>query len=174
MAKGLEFKLDGAKQLEGLLKDFPIKIREKVLDGAVSAGATVVRKEARKNLKQNHSVKTGTLYDSLKTQKVKGTHGVYRIFSDRRAPHAHLIEYGTGPRALKKPHKVEIDGDWVFVKHTGSVPAKPFFRPALDEHKPEVLRAIALRMAKRMAKEAEKMTRSYKTLSKSYKKRLAA
>jgi len=172
--KTSSFTLEGGEMLSRLLKDFPHKIQETILDATVSAGANVIKKEARKNIKQNHSIKTGNLYNSLKTQKVKGRHGVYRVFTDRGAPHSHLVEFGTGPRKLKKPHYAQIKGNWVMVEHTGSMPAKPFFRPAVDEHKPETLKAMMHRMAKRMAKEAEKMARSYRTLSKSYRKRLAA
>ena len=178
--KSASFTLDGGAALAKLLKDFPHKIQETILDGAVGAGATVVKKAAQKNLKQNRSIKSGNLYRSLKTQKVKKVHGIYRIFTqgrrapkNQRGPHAHLVEFGTAPRRLKKPHYAKIGNTWVWVTHTGSMPAKPFFRPALDENKPEVLRAMMLRMAKRMAKEAEKMARSYRTLSKGYRKRLA-
>ena len=172
--KASSFTLEGGEMLSKLLKDFPHKVQETILDATVSGGASVIKKEARKNIKQNHSIKTGKLYDSLKTQKVKGRHGVYRIFTDRKAPHAHLVEFGTGPRTLKKPHYAQIKGNWVMVEHTGSMPAKPFFRPAVDENKQETLKAMMLRMAKRMAKEAEKMAQSYRTLSKSYRRRLAA
>jgi len=168
------FTLEGGEMLSKLLKDFPYKVQETILDSTVSAGANVIKKAARKNIKQNRSIKSGNLYNSLKTQKVKGRHGVYRIFTDGKAPHAHLVEFGTGPRKLKKPHYAKLGGNWVWVESTGSAPAKPFFRPAVDEHKQEVLKAMMLRMAKRMAKEAEKMARSYRTLSKSYRRRLAA
>jgi len=164
-----------------MLKDFPHKIQEKILDSSVSAGANIIKKEARKNIKRNGSIRSGNLYNSLKTQKVKGTHGAYKIFTQgrfaprgQRGPHAHLVEFGTGPRKLKEPHYAQIKGNWVWVEYTGSMPAKPFFRPAIDENKPETLKAMALRMGKRMATEAEKMSRSYRTLSKSYRKRLAA
>jgi len=168
------FTLQGGDILSRLLKDFPHKIQETVLDGAVGAGATVIKKAAQKNLRQNGSVKSGNLFRSLKTQKVKKAHGIYRIFTDRSGPHSHLVEFGTGPRRLKEPHYAKLGGNWVWVEHTGSMPAKPFFRPALDENKPEVLRAMMVRMAKRMAKEAEKMAGSYSKMSKSYRKRLAA
>jgi len=51
--------------------------------------------------------------------------------------------------------------------------ANPFMRPAIDENQAEVLREMGIRMAKRMAKESEKMTAKYKTMSKSYRKKLA-
>ena len=169
------FDLRGAKELERMLKDFPKKIQETVLDASVRAGASLIRKEARKNLRQNRSIKSGRLYKSFKTAKIRGTHGHFRIFTDRTAPHAHLVEFGTAPRRLEEPHVVELSpGVWATVTHTGSAPAKPFMRPVLDEHQREILRAIATRMAKRMAAEASKMAGRYGTLKKHYKRKLAA
>ena len=175
MKLNTSFNLEGGPALERLLKDFPRKVQETILDAAVRAGATLIRKEAQKNLKQNGSVKSGLLLRSFKIQKVKGTHGVFRIFTDSSAPHAHLVEFGTAIRRFKTPHAVQLSpGAWATVRHTGSATAKPFFRPAIDENHQAVMRVIVERMAKRMAAEATKMAGSYGTLAKSYKRRLAA
>lgn len=48
----------------------------------------------------------------------------------RKAPHAHLVEFGTVQRAHRSG------------KSTGNVPARPFIRPAWDEMKGEVNRAV--------------------------------
>lgn len=172
--------IEGGKPLERLLKDFPIKVREQILDASVRAGANVIKKNAQKNLRQNGSIRTGSLYRSLSTRKVKKTHGVFDIFTQgryapkgKRGPHAHLVEYGTGPRKLKEPHYAKLGNNWVWVEYTGSMPAKPFFRPALDENHQEIMRAIAKRMGKRMAAEATKMAGKYGTLTKTQKRRLA-
>lgn len=166
--------INGHRELEALLKKFPERIRRDIVNAGASAGATFVRKEARKNLRQNGSDETGQLYKSLKKAKMKGRHGVYRVFTDRTAPHAHLVEFGTRPRKLKKPIPFEISpGEWVTLEYTGSAPAKPFLRPALDENRHQVMAKIAERVAKRMEKESEKMAQKYKTLSKSYRRKLA-
>lgn len=45
--------------------------------------------------------------------------------------HAHLVEFGTKPRKLKKPRVVDFGGDHpVTITHTGAMPAQPFLRPA--------------------------------------------
>jgi HK97 gp10 family phage protein len=176
------FVLEGGDVLAQMLKKYAPKIRDAIQDSAVGAGATVIKKEAQKNLKRNGSIQSGNLYRSLKTQKVKGTHGAYKIFTQgryapkgQRGPHAHLVEFGTGPRELDEPRQTRLpDGKWVVTTHTGSMPAKPFFRPAIDEHKPEILRKMMQQAAKRMAKEAEKMVGPYSKMSKSYKRKLAA
>lgn len=163
--------IGGTKELERFLKDFPFKVRETILDASVRAGASVIRKEGRKNIRENGSIKTGKLFKSFKVVKVRGVHGVMRIMTT--APHSHLVEFGTSPRKLKEPRHVNLNGKWVLVEYTGSTPAKPFFRPAIDEHHKEVMMAIALRMGKRMSAEAEKLASRYGSLKKSYIKRIA-
>lgn len=163
--------INGSRELEKFLKDFPLKVRETILDASVRAGGSVIRKEARGNLRANGSIKTGKLYKSFKVAKVRGVHGVVRVMTT--APHSHLVEFGTAPRKLKKPHFVQLGGKVVRVEYTGSMPAKPFFRPAIDEHHKDVMIAIALRMGKRMNAEAEKLASKYGSLKKSYRKRIA-
>lgn len=173
MAQGKNTLDISAERLSKLLKDLPERIQRDVVNAAASAGATVVKNEAKKNIKANGSLKTGRLYKSIRTKKKRGVHGVYQVFSDKTAGYSHLVEFGTGPRKLTKPKQVKIGSNWVWVEQTGSMPAKPFFRPALDENHQKVMRKIAERMAKRMAKETGKMAQKYRTLSKSYRKKLA-
>jgi len=164
----------GGIAIEKLLREFPKRIQRDLINKTVSKGASVLVKQAKANLKANGSVETGTLLKAIRKQKKKKTHGIYQIFTDDTAPHAHLVEFGTGPRKLKKPTPFEImPGEWITLKQTGSAPAKPFMRPAFDETKQEVLIAMLKHMVKSMAKEVEKMNRKYRTLSKTYRRKLA-
>ncbi len=171
----LQAKLDGSAQLQKLLKDFPERIQRDVINSTVSAGAQVVVRHAKKNLRQGGHVESGGLLRSIRKKKVKGKHGKYHIYTARPdGSMAHLVEFGTGPRKLSKPTPFEIEpGVWITLTHTGSMPASPFFRPALDENQMEVLKKMMERMAKRMATEAKKMSQSYGTLSRTYKRKLA-
>lgn len=165
--------INGWQAMGNLLKEFPERIQRDIVNSAASAGATLVKNRAKKNIKQNGSVVTGNLLNSVRSRKKKRTHGIYEVFTDKSAPHAHLVEFGTGPRVLDKPLEVKIGNNWVTITHTGSMPAKPFFRPALDENHEEIMRKIAERMSKRMAAEAKKMSQKYSTLSKTYRRKLA-
>ena len=160
-----------ARALTAFLREFPERVRRDIINSAASAGATYIRKQAKKNIEQNGSVESGGLRDSMRTRKKRGMNGIYQIFST--APHAHLVEWGTGPRKFKKPRQVRIGGKWVVVESTGSMPAKPFFRPAVDENHPEILRRMRERLARRMAAEAAKMNQRYSQMSRSYRKKLA-
>lgn len=171
----MDFKaeVNGWKQLSKLLGDLPERLQRKVVNSAASAGAQVIVKEAKNNIRQNGSIKTGTLLDSIRKRKKKRTHGIYEVFTDKSAPHAHLVEWGTGPRKLKQPKEIKINGTWRIITQTGSMPAKPFFRPAVDENQNVIMRKMTERMAKRLAAEAEKMSQQYRTLKKSYRRQLA-
>lgn len=52
------------------------------------------------------------------------------------SPHAHLVEFGTGPRHHEKTGKF-----------TGVMPAHPFIRPAFDETKGQVIAAFKSELA---------------------------
>lgn len=146
----MKAEVKGADQMRQLLQSFPRRIQRDVINSVAARGATVVKKHAKKNIKQNGSVKSGTLLKSVKTRKKKKTNGIYYIYTSRDAWYSHFIERGTSKMS-----------------------ANPFMRPAIDENQAEVLREMGIRMAKRMAKESEKMTAKYKTMSKSYRKKLA-
>jgi len=162
-----------AQGLEQALKAFPERLQRDIVNSVAARGAQVVKKHAKRNIKSNGSIDSGTLYNSLRTAKVKGRHGVYRVFTDASAPHSHIVEYGTGPRKLDQPREVKIGNTWVTIEHTGSMPAKPFFRPALDESEIEVLQEMKKRAAKRMAKVSEQMSQKYSRLSKTLKRKMA-
>ena len=162
-----------SQHLIKLLHELPERLQRDVVNSAASAGATVVKKNVKKNIRQNGSVDTGTLLDSIRTKKAKGQIGIYKIFSDKSAPHSHLVEFGVGPRILEKPRKVKIGSHWVTITHTGSMPANPFLRPAVDEDHQLIMRKIAERWEKRSDKLIEKMSQDYRTFSKSFRRKLA-
>ena len=56
--------IKGLREFDNNLKQLPLKIQKKVLGQAARAGATVIRKEARKNIKSLPE-KTGNLRKSI-------------------------------------------------------------------------------------------------------------
>jgi HK97 gp10 family phage protein len=170
----MNLQIEGANPLTRLMKKFPERIRRDIINAGAARGATVVKQQAKKNLKQNGSYESGTLWKSIKTKKKKGAHGIYHVYADKDGWYAHLVEFGHAGVMLKKPVPFEFQpGVWKTIKRTGTAPAKPFFRPAMEDNKALILTEIQKRMAKRMAAEAEKMSQRYGTLKKSYRKKLA-
>lgn len=169
-----KFELLGADELTKLLQAYPGEIQKDIVNAAVARGATIIKNKTKDNIKGRGLVKTWKLEESIKIKKKPGRAGSYYIYADGKiAPHAHLPEFGTAPRKLKKPHVIKLGDRFVTVSYTGSVPATPFMRPALTENQMEVLMAMRDQMKKRMEKETKKMNQRYGTLSKSYRKKLA-
>lgn len=120
---GMTVRVEG---LDNLLKKLealevkPAKVRKILLKGA-----QIIKDEARTLAPYDDKREKGIhLRDSIfAMSKPRFTEDMSAIaaISFKRAPHAHLVEYGTGPRP-----------------GTGSMPAHPFWRPAIDNKKNEV------------------------------------
>ena len=97
----------GLKELDRKLKQLEPKLAKKVMRKAVSAGAEVIRKEAR----QLAPRRTGFLIKNIiKSVKRRGSTVVAKIGTTKRAFYGIFVEFGT---------------------KTGT-PMKPFLRPAFD------------------------------------------
>lgn len=92
-------------------------LREKV-DQTLKAKANRLKGRVESNMANMVGKKTGYFHShGPKVLKSKYRNGGYIVYI--KSPHAHLIEYGTGPRYHKSG------------KHVGRGPAIPFFRQAL-------------------------------------------
>lgn len=105
-----DMKLTG--DLDGALARFEVKVREKVLRAGSFAMSDVVYHEVRANAARH--IDKGTLYNAIyqvhADQLSNDDKQTYRIsWNKRKAPHGHLIEWGTS-----------------------RAPAYPFVRPAFD------------------------------------------
>ena len=94
-----DFEID-TTGLENLLKKLPIETGKKVTRNAVSAGARVIRDNAKQLAPYDETRKTGThLRDGIVVKRVKSTNDVFRIgtlkYGNKKVPHAHLVEFGT-------------------------------------------------------------------------------
>ncbi len=159
MSDDVRIKVSGLRELDRALAELP-----------KATGKNVLRRVGRKALKPmiedaraKVPVASGKLRDSLQvaTKLSKRQQSMHRkMFRDDKAsvevfagaaalPHAHLVEFGTGPRYTK-------DG-----RYTGQMPPQPFMRPAWDANKGRILDDIAkdlgdeiTKAAKRLAKKA--------------------
>ena len=85
---------------------------------------------------------TGNLKHAVYARMVQGGNAQVGI-DYGKAPHAHLVEYGTGVRRPKRGQvmRFTIDGRTVFVRDAGRMPRNPFFRRGTTVAEP---RAIAM------------------------------
>ena len=137
------FKIEGGKELQAALSRLSPKLQSGVTRAAVRAGAQVIRKEAKLNVK-SRAFESGVLYDSIDVvpRKKKRTHRFTSASVATRAGkkwqskgkdawYAHIIEYGSKQR-----------------------PATPFLRPALDTKAGEAIKAMATKIANYIEKAA--------------------
>jgi len=142
-----EVEIKGARELhDAILRLGDAKAIKRALKKTIRAGASVLRREIRKRAPK----KTGTLRKSIKVKpwsRTRNTLG-FSVGPDMRvAPHAPLVEYGTGPRKQKSTGR-----------STGQMPARPFMRPAYEAIKDEVVKAILDRGWKAVEEETRKLS----------------
>jgi len=68
------------------------------------------------------------------------------MFVGSSAPHAHLVEFGTGPRYQKKTGR-----------YTGSMPPAPYLRNAFDATRRQALEILRDEMWKNIMRSAERI-----------------
>ncbi|WP_345969639.1 HK97-gp10 family putative phage morphogenesis protein [Sulfurimonas sp. HSL1-6] len=129
----------GLKELSRALKQFPPNVQKNIMVGAVRAGASLLAKEEKKNLKPHD--------DTAQTRK---SVGIVRRKSDNK----NIVKFSVGPRKSKggwKAHFLEYG--------TSKMAAIPFARPAFENKGPETIDAVKKYAAKRIPKEIEKAKR---------------
>lgn len=137
MSRPDEYKILGARELNGALTLLGPKIEKKLAKGAIRAGASIIAKEA----KQLAPVRTGTLKKSIqvvaRSRRVGDAVVSVAVRKGKRyrsrgmdAWYAHLVEFGAKARGLR---------------------AQPFLRPALDAKKTEAFKAVGAYIARRIS-----------------------
>ena len=111
---------------------FDLTEAEKMIAEHINENAEMIAKQIAADAKAAVNVVTGNLRKGIRAKKSKYEDGGWIVQST--APHAHLVEFGTGPRVLEEPRKVSIGGRVAVITHTGTMPPKAYLRPALDKN----------------------------------------
>lgn len=154
-------KISGIEEVNAALAELPQQVSKATVKKAlVEAGepmAEIARGHAaRRTGKLARAI--GVFKTTAKSQKqsrVKVTKDVadayvgvgYRRGSAGYAPHAHLVEYGTGPRFQKSGRFV------------GQMPAQPFMRPAYDTDKAAFIGRISAAILKQIDRAKARLAR---------------
>ena len=132
MSFEIEIDVRGLEEAPRKIRSILSAVTSEDVENVLLQGARIVRDEAKRRAPVGP---TGNLKRSLKAKKGKRRGKLFATaFAavDRKiAPHAHLVEYGTGPRRQKTTGR-----------YTGQMPAIPFFRPAVDATKDQVARTV--------------------------------
>jgi HK97 gp10 family phage protein len=143
----------GGRELDDFLQQVSVKVEKNILRSALRAGANEFKKDAQ----QQVPVDEGALRRSVRvsTRAKKGTVYAYLKAGGRKAPHAHLVEFGTAAHKItaKKGSALVVNGKAVRdVDHPGAK-AKPFMRPSFDTGAQSALVAVGEKIRERLTKE---------------------
>lgn len=147
MADSIKFDLAGVPEVQSALQAVKTALTAPELRKVYLAAARIVRDVAKRNAPRGKfSRNPGLLKRSITTFASK-TRDKERqaaitwasVFKGAvRAPHAHLVEFGTkGPRIGKsgKPMRFRTaSGQWVSAKVVAAMPASRFFQRAVQSH----------------------------------------
>lgn len=172
----IEINISGLKELGDVLKTLPAKIDKNVMRGAMRAGLSEIRKEAKTQLTSGGHVKTGQLQRSVRVDFARkgdkfGYRSGYVKAGNNKAWYAHLIEFGTGSfyagkgsKSKRKPYEIKPKSRKSLffaglmketVTHPGIHPS-PFMRTAFDSKSAAAIKAFADYMTKQIPKEIKK------------------
>jgi HK97 gp10 family phage protein len=140
--------LTGFKELADKLKELPKNVAKNGLRAAVSAGAAVVRNEAR-NLAP---VDTGEMKRDIQMKRERDQRGT----TDLVASYSVFVRSGKKSRIAGRARNIDKDSFyWRYVEMgTAKMPAQPFMRPAFDTKREEAVDRIGEKLNERIQQEA--------------------
>ena len=146
----------GAKEIEALLKSLPEKVAEKVTTAALRAGAAVIARQARTNIKSNPSIDSGLLLKSVTSRAKKRSKKGSKVVSvGIRRVKEQVKRKGRKGTSAASPsryaHFVEFG--------TKNMKAEPFMRTALQQKGAEAIAKITEFMGRGIAREAQKLAK---------------
>ena len=133
--------LRGLSDLADLLEKFTGKTQRRLNLNALSAGARLIVKDAKRRV----PVRTGELRDSITVRRPRRGQTVKIGFIQPASGRAHIEEFGTAPRVQKKTGR-----------STGRAAAQPFLRPAIDAQFQAAFEKYGQIMFRGLLRESEK------------------
>jgi HK97 gp10 family phage protein len=157
------FHLAGLEEFDRALAELPKAVGKQVLRRASTKVLTPVRDTARQMAPRSGEVggkgeqlaQTIHVRAKLKRSQMQGrvAAGHVETFVGATAPHAHLVEFGTGPRWQ------ETTG-----RFTGQMPPRPFMRTAWDQHRGQMLTLLPKLLWEEVYKAARRVRRQSERL----------
>ncbi|CAN5335385.1 hypothetical protein BH10PSE12_BH10PSE12_02720 [soil metagenome] len=150
--------INGAKEVEALLKQLPERLAKNVTTNALRAGARIIAKRAREIVVANPSIDSGLLAKNI-------TARARRRSRQGRAYGAATVSVGVARvakmvvRKGKKKAEKASPSRYAHLVEFGhdNVPAEPFLRPALDEKAIEAITRIGEFLGRGVEREAAKL-----------------
>ena len=141
----------GLSELSEFLDQLPTKVQNNVMRGALRAGMSPVKEDA----KTHAAVASGLLRDGLKvtTSNKAGVVTASLKATGKHARLAHLVEFGTSAHSIEAKDGGALSFGGGFVQHVDHPGARahPFMRPAFDGQAQNAVVAAAEYMKERLS-----------------------
>lgn len=155
-------RVEGLKELQSAMRDFPDLTRKLALRRSITAGSTVIRNEARR-LAPVLSTPTRYRTAGLLRKMIVGSRGVLKGYVATSFVRVRRIGRKLASKLMKKTGKTgaELDPFYWFMLEFGTskMGARPFMRPAFDAKKGEAVAKIKDTLAKEIDAIAKKLYR---------------
>ncbi len=125
---GITVEIQGKAEFEATLQNLVKALPDEKVEPVMLEGAKTIAADVR--LRAIGNIKKAVVAKLLK-KRGNWPRSAMAAINNKKAPEAHLIEFGTSRRYQKTTGR-----------HTGIGPAKPFFRPAVDTNVQSVYRRI--------------------------------
>jgi len=155
MVQMVRTRIEGAAELDRVLKALPAKMGLRALDSAVRKGANLVKNETMVSAPSSQyavgRVRSRRVKKSVTGRSVKALYGKLKynikVVADRKTEYSVTMRVTTG-RAF-----------WALFQEFGrkGQSARPFFRPAFERVKFKALEIIGLELGKNLEREARKL-----------------
>lgn len=158
----MEFTLEtrGIQEAIRILQSLKKDVTRLDFERSAEKGLENVRRAAIANVRAVTRRRSGRLHDAIIIKKmdakVRRRYGFYAgsyVGVDyKKAPHGHLVEYGTGPRFRVSRNGVKT--------RTGSHKATPFLRPAYQENRELIFRDARKELGDRIQRKINRAVRA--------------
>lgn len=138
---GAMYEIVGSEELMAKLRQLGALTRDEELD-ALEVGGVIIRDKARDNIRGQGLVKEGGLLESLTVERRDKDVAVGTPLGFRGWIH----ETGGTITAKRKPYLMIRMGDGFRKKKSVTIPKRAFLRPAVEETKDSVARAIQTKL----------------------------
>ena len=140
----IKIELEGTKELEQKLSQLSSAVRSAVALNAVYAGAAKVEEFTKINIQDTFSKRqTGGLANSVMSSAMQTGSGAEAYIEPIKV-YARIQEFGgtVKPIPPNKTLRFQVDGQWRSAKQV-TIPARPYLGPAVNDHKEEIIAAMA-------------------------------
>lgn len=159
MARRTVLKIEGAKQLDDVLKQLPQNVARRALVPSLRSAAAVLRREIVARAPDGPDAphpRYGELRKNITVTIDRRPGGFAAIIHTGRAFWARWLEYGRAAMTVRSK-KVLSDGKVIYGRQVKAAPAQPFFRPAFDAKAQEALARLGERLGENIEKEAARL-----------------